>query len=354
MMRSISQAFPLILYGAAGATGRLVLDAVLARGIPVILAGRSEASLAPLAARLNLPMEAAAVEDWLALVTLAARGSIILNAAGPFAGTAAPLARACLAGGAAYVDVSGEVDTLVELAGLDADAKAAGLPLLCGAGFGVAVGECLALHVAGRLPRAASLRVGLDTRVGRRTPAAAQSAIAALGRGSYDIAGGLMRRRRFAAETWTVDHDGESFFFAGAPLAETWASARSTGVADVRGGIRTRAALVPVLKLAAAAARIAPLRRWLANRAASPNRGDGISSDAEASTAIVEAVAPDGSRSASALRIGIEAYAAAAEIAAMAIGALDEGRPIGFHTPGSAFGADFIMALGQTTRRNFA
>jgi short subunit dehydrogenase-like uncharacterized protein len=354
MMRPLSERYPLILYGAAGVTGRLVLAAAVKRGLSVILAGRRRSSLEPVASAWNLPLEVAGVEDRPALVALARKGSIVLNAAGPFAATAEPVASACLAAGAAYLDMSGEVDSLIRVSALDEAAHRARLPLLCGAGYGVAVAECLASHVAARAPGAVSLRIGMDTRASGRSPGAGRSFIHALSRGNYDMLDGAVRARRFADAPWTVELGGVSFFFAGAPLAEAWAAARSSGVRNVRAGVRMKAAVVPVLKLVAAAATIGPVGRWMADRAGSTRRSKAPVPAPATSTAIVEAFSADDARSASAIRIDLEGYAAAAEIAVLAALGLDSRKPAGFHTPASAFGADFIMELHGTIREDLS
>ena len=347
-MRALSKTYPLVLYGAGGATGRLIIEAALAKGVPVLLAGRSPASLSELADRHNLPIATAGIDDPSGLAALAARGSILLNAAGPFAATALPLAQAALAAGTGYLDVSGEVDSLIALQSLDPIARAASLPLIVGAGYGVAAGETLALHVARWVPGADTLRLGLDTQVGRRSPGAAQSTVAALRRGNYEIRGGLMRRTAFVDRPWTLDFGGEAFLFAGAPLAEAWASARSSGVGNVRAGIRTRRALLPMLRLAAGMAAIGPVGRMMARLAASSPSATSAAS--RPSTLFAEASAPEGRRAASVLRITTEGYAAAAEIAVMAALVLASAQPVGFHTPGSAFGADFLDGLTGARR----
>ncbi len=64
------------------------------------------------------------------------------------------MARACLAAGVHYCDINGEIDVLGALAGLNAEARAAGLMLLPGASFDVEPSDCLAAQAAARLPGA--------------------------------------------------------------------------------------------------------------------------------------------------------------------------------------------------------
>ena len=354
MIRPLSNEHPLIVYGASGATGRLIVEVARARGLPLALAGRSRTSLEALGA--GLPILTAGVDDPAGLAAMAARGSVVLNAAGPFEQTGVPLAQAALAGGAAYVDVGGEVEVLVAQQALDARARAAGLPLVCAAGYGVTAGEGLALHVAGRAPGARKLRLGLDTYVGHHSAGASRSTIAGLKRGSYEIAEGRIRRTVIADRPWTIDLDGESFLFAGAPLAEAWAAALSSGVAQVRVGIRTRRALIPVFRMAALAARIGAVERFMARRATSEPSGEGEGGVAAGrrSTLIAEAWGENGAQAASALVIRREGYAVSAEIAVSAAQATVASSLSGFHTPGSAFGADFILGVRGVDRRDLA
>jgi len=355
MTRPLSRDNPLILYGAGGVTGQLILQAALARNLPVLLAGRSLGSLSPLAETYGLEAQAAPLDatDPAALIGLLARGSVVLNAAGPFDATVMPVAQAAIAAGAAYVDVNGEVDSLVALSGLDGSAKAAGVPLVGAAGFGVAAGESLALHTARRLARPAGLRLGLDTRVGQRSRGADQSRVAALRRGGYEISGGAMRRTGFADRPWTVTLDGEAFLFVGAPLAEAWAAAHSTGVANVRAGIRARPAMIPVFRLAALAAGFEPIGRLMARRAASsPVSASETKEIGRPSTLIAEAWTAEGDKVISALTIATEGYAAAAEIAVAAAVATAGSRLSGFYTPAQAFGPDFILKIAGVERRD--
>ncbi len=357
MIRTISSERPLVLYGAGGVTGRLIIEAALADGVPLLLAGRRPEPLADLARRYGLPMATATTSDDAALAALAAKGAVLLNAAGPFAATARPLAEAAIRAGVPYVDVAGEVDVLTDQAALDAAARKAAVPLVCAAGYGAAAGEGLALHTAARLEQPQRLRLGLDTYIGQRSAGAAASTVGALRRGNYEIADGAMRRTSFADRPWRIELDGERFLFAGAPMPEAWAAARSTGVPNVRAGIRTKPALLPVLRLASAAAGVEPIGRFMARRAESGgqdrDRPASVESD-RYSTIVAEVWDAEGRRAASVLEVRREGYAFAAEIAVAAAKAVAGSSLTGFHTPGSAFGADFLMRLSGVSRRDLA
>ncbi|MEE7442161.1 saccharopine dehydrogenase family protein [Methylobacterium oryzae] len=151
----------ILIYGATGYTGQLLAAHAVGQGLRPILAGRDPEKLRPLAARLNLEMRAARLDDAAGLQSALAGVAAVIHAAGPFSRTARPMAEACLAAGAHYVDITGEIAVLEALAAKDAAAKAAGIVLLPAAGFDVVPSDCLAAHLAGRVPGATHLRISI-------------------------------------------------------------------------------------------------------------------------------------------------------------------------------------------------
>src|SRR5262245_52100979 len=98
-----------MIYGANGYTGELIAREAVSRGLRPALAGRTAAKVEQLAAGLGLQ---ARVFDR-ANATATARGvegmGLVLNCAGPFSATAAPMMTACLAKRAHYLDITGEI-----------------------------------------------------------------------------------------------------------------------------------------------------------------------------------------------------------------------------------------------------
>jgi short subunit dehydrogenase-like uncharacterized protein len=150
----------ILLYGATGYTGKLILDAARARGIPLILAGRRAEALQAQAG--GFETRVAALDDPAALASALTGIKAVLHAAGPFSATSLPMVDACLAAGVHYLDITGEIAVFEALAARSGEAKAAGSVLLPGVGFDVVPSDCLAAHVAGRLPGATRLRLAID------------------------------------------------------------------------------------------------------------------------------------------------------------------------------------------------
>jgi len=83
---------PIIVFGAAGHTGRFVVAELHRRGWPLVIAGRDAAKLeAVRAAYPAAELRLAAATDAAALDRALQGGSAVINCAGPFLDTAAPI-----------------------------------------------------------------------------------------------------------------------------------------------------------------------------------------------------------------------------------------------------------------------
>jgi NAD(P)-dependent dehydrogenase (short-subunit alcohol dehydrogenase family) len=99
------------VYGAYGHTGRFVVAELLSRGWTPILAGRSTDRLEALGAEYpELEARPAGVESPVKLDTALAGAAAVLNCAGPFATTAAPVIDAALRARIFYLDLAAEIE----------------------------------------------------------------------------------------------------------------------------------------------------------------------------------------------------------------------------------------------------
>ena len=152
----------LLVYGAYGFTGRLVLEHLARRGIRCILGGRDARRLERLSAEMRAPFRVFGLEDAAAADRGLREVDVALNAAGPFVNTAEPFLRACLRNRVHYLDVSGELGALAQAAAMGDAARREGVMLLPGVGFDVVPSDCLALHLAKRLPQATELTLSVS------------------------------------------------------------------------------------------------------------------------------------------------------------------------------------------------
>jgi short subunit dehydrogenase-like uncharacterized protein len=155
----------LLIYGASGFTGRLILQEALALGLRPVIGGRTRSKLEALARPDRLTYRTAALSDRVALSALLENIDVVMNAAGPFGTTAAPLADACIDQAVHYLDISGELAAFEQLAARDRKARDQGIMLLPGTGFDVVVSDAAAALAARRVPKARELLIaftGLD------------------------------------------------------------------------------------------------------------------------------------------------------------------------------------------------
>jgi short subunit dehydrogenase-like uncharacterized protein len=104
----------IVVYGASGFVGVLVAQYLAEHapdGLRIALAGRDEAKLAGVGARLGVdwPVLVADAADAPALERLAASARVVLTTVGPYAKYGRVLAHACAAAGTDYADLTGEV-----------------------------------------------------------------------------------------------------------------------------------------------------------------------------------------------------------------------------------------------------
>lgn len=153
----------IVLFGATGYTGSRTAEAMAARGLRPVLAGRDPGRLAPLAHRLGgLETATADVTDEASVAALVGRGDVLVTTVGPFAKLGAPAVAAAIDAGAIYLDSTGEppfVRAVHERYGPAAQRSGAALLTAFGNDYvpGVLAGA-LALRAAGE--RAARVDVG--------------------------------------------------------------------------------------------------------------------------------------------------------------------------------------------------
>jgi short subunit dehydrogenase-like uncharacterized protein len=152
----------IVVFGATGYTGRLVSERLVAQGARPVLAGRDEAALAALAARLGgLEYARADAMRQNSVFALVDAGDVLVSTVGPFAKWGTPAVRAAIAAGATYIDSTGEAEFIRRVyEELDRPARRSGAALLTAMGYDFVPGAlagALALEAA---PEAVRVDVG--------------------------------------------------------------------------------------------------------------------------------------------------------------------------------------------------
>ncbi|WP_409495407.1 NAD(P)H-binding protein [Amycolatopsis sp. cmx-11-12] len=105
--------FNVAVFGAYGHTGRFVVAELRERGFGVLAVGRDEAKLRGLPWP-DLMIRQASVYDPATLDRAFEGADAVINAAGPFADTAAPVIEAALRAGVPYLDVAAELEANID------------------------------------------------------------------------------------------------------------------------------------------------------------------------------------------------------------------------------------------------
>ncbi|GGS98544.1 saccharopine dehydrogenase [Streptomyces tanashiensis] len=140
-----------VVFGAYGHTGRFVVAELLERGYVPALSGRDADRLRELAAsHEGLDVRPASVDDPASLDRALAGAAAVVNCAGPFAVTGAPVIEAALRAGIPYVDVAAEIEANADTFARFADrARAAGTVVVPAMAFYGGLGDLLATTAMG-------------------------------------------------------------------------------------------------------------------------------------------------------------------------------------------------------------
>lgn len=171
-----------LIYGAYGYTGRLILEEALSQNLPVVIAGRDSEKLKWVNKDFNLPSRVFSIDNSEQIIENLMDVKVVIHSAGPFIYTAKPMVEACLASGTHYIDITGEIDVFEWIATCDSLAKDKGIMLLPGAGFDVVPTDCLALYLKEQLPDATHLILAFYSN-GKPSHGTMLTALESLGKG---------------------------------------------------------------------------------------------------------------------------------------------------------------------------
>jgi hypothetical protein len=149
------------VFGAYGHTGRFVVSELRQRGWTPILSGRDPDKLNALGdVHPGLDLRLARVDDSASLDRALAGSEAVINCAGPFARTSAPLIEAALRAQIPYLDVGAEIEANQDTFGRYADrAREAGIVIVPAMAFYGGLGDLLATATMGDWTFADEIRI---------------------------------------------------------------------------------------------------------------------------------------------------------------------------------------------------
>jgi short subunit dehydrogenase-like uncharacterized protein len=349
-----------LIYGATGYTGKLIARQAREQGLRPLLAGRDPTRLRLLAETLGCEYQAFPVHETHAALEARRDIVVVLNAAGPFSATAPALADACLRTGTHYLDVSGEIPAFAALAHRDAEARSRNVMLMPGVGFAVVPSDCLAAHVARRLPGASRLKIGLS-RFHFMSRGSAKTMLILVNNGGNS---GWMRRagRLLPLPLGQLSHDFDYGNGAQSSIAIGWADVFTafftTGIPNIEVYVEANPLERLALTLGGCCVWMltAPLPQSLL-KAQADLLPEGPS-DAERSTRkqviVAEATDASGKRACARLHTPDTYTCTALTAVAVVKKILDGEAQAGFQTPGRVYGPDFVLSCDHIVREDVA
>jgi short subunit dehydrogenase-like uncharacterized protein len=221
-----------MIYGANGYTGELIAREAKRRGLTPVLAGRSKASIEPLAGELGLESRCFGLDDSAAL----ARGldgiDLVLHCAGPFSATSRPMIEACLAAQTHYLDITGEISVFEYAQAQHERARKAGTVVCPGVGFDVIPTDCVAAALKEALPDATHLSLGFDSRSGF-SPGTAKTSIEGLAQGGKVRRDGKIVAVPLAYSVRKIDFGGGEKLSMTIPWGDVSTAWYTTGIPNI-------------------------------------------------------------------------------------------------------------------------
>jgi short subunit dehydrogenase-like uncharacterized protein len=278
----------------------------------------------------------------------------VLHIAGPFSRTARPMLEACLQSRTHYLDVTGEIDVFEAIARRDAEACAAGVLLLPGVGFDVVPSDCLAAHVASKIEEPTTLRIAIAGLGGGLSRGSAKTAVESFGDGLRIRRDGILRQQPAGSLEARFDFGAGPVRGVAMPWGDIETAFHSTGIPNIEvyfilSGVISR--LLKASRFVSPLLRMPRVQEFLEARIdAMPEGPDAELREASRAVLIAEVEGPGGQIARARLETPSGytlTYQAAVEIALRV--ARGEAAT-GYHTPATAFGADFVLELPDCQR----
>jgi hypothetical protein len=327
------------VFGAYGHTGRFVVAELRKRGFVPVLSGRDAGKLQALAASFpGLEARPASVDDPFALDRALAGAAAVVNCAGPFATTAAPVIEAALRAGIPYVDVAAEIEANADTFAHFSDrARAAGAVIVPAMAFFGALGDLLATAAMGEWAAADEAHVAYGLSSWQPT-------------GGTRDAGAVSRQRRGGARV--VYRNGRLDYRQDEATTLKWTFPDPLGTREVIGEF-TMADVVTVPSHLS----VPEVRTYMTVEAArdlsAPDTPAPTAVDEDgrsAQTFLVDVVVRSGGTERRAVARGQDIYAVTAPLAVEAVDRILTGRTrtVGVASAGEIFDApDFLRALSS-------
>lgn len=338
----------ILIYGASGYTGRLIVEECIRKGIQPLIAGRNREQVQALAESNGLEYRVFSLSDTNALHEFLSLGKVVIHCAGPFVHTAKAMVEACLHTGTHYMDITGEYQVFDLVQSYDGQAKERGIMLLPGAGFDVVPSDCLAAHLHEQLPDATELVLAFVTKGGGLSRGTTKTMIENLGQPQMIRKNGVYLGVPMGSMTRLVDYGGFEQVSMGISWGDISTAYFSTGIPNIRvlaGAHPAQIRQVQRLQKIGFLFRWKPVKRWLQRNVDKKPAGPNEEKRQKSSTYLWGQVSNGRISKEARLKVP-NGYTLTAESAVHIATRIVHGDcKAGYQTPSSAYGAGLILQM---------
>lgn len=343
-----------LLYGANGYTGRLIASMASQFNLIPVLAGRNSTALKEMASALSLEFVVVDLDDATALESTLKNFPLVLHAAGPFKFTAQKMAKACLATGVHYLDITGEIAVFELLKKMDGIAKEKGIMIMPGVGFDVVPTDCMAKFLHEKMPNATHLKLAFATIGGKLSHGTATTMAEGMGEGGAIRENGKITRKPLGHKGFWVDFGVKKMFVMTIPWGDISTAFTTTGIPNIETYTGASPKTFSMLKWQNWfnwMLQLSFVRNYYKRKIKKMPAGPDDAMRAKAKSLVWGEVTNDQNEKMSATIQGPEGYTLTA-ISSLIITqkVLSGNYKTGYQTPAACYGADLVLEIDGVTR----
>lgn len=346
-----------MIYGANGYTGRIITEMAVRRGYKPLLCGRNRDEISALAAQFNLPCEIVDIDNKTALDDAVLSVDAVLHCAGPFSKTARQMVDSCIRNKTHYLDITGEIAVFEMIAQMDTLIKQSGITAMPGVGFDVVPTDCLAVYLKKKLPTATQLVLAVSGLGGGVSHGTASTILENVGRGGAIRQNGNILSVPDLFKVREIVFDRKPLPAVSVPMGDISTAYYSTGIPNIETYLAASAGMLRMLELSKSMGWLVKrqffkkfMQKYVIDRFV---KGPDGKQRAAGKIYVWGKVQDDNGNSVIARLITPEGYTLTALTALASVEKVLKGSGLlGFQTPATAFGHNFIMEIPGVLRQD--
>ncbi len=338
-----------LIYGANGYTGRLIVDYCLANNLRPSIAGRNKNEITQMAEHTGLDAFVVSLDDSKVLDKVLKPFKAVIHCAGPFVHTYRPMIESCLRTRTNYLDITGEIPVFESIFRLHDEIVEQKIVALPGAGFDVVPTDCLAGLISGRMPDATHLNlyIQMDSTISKGT---ALTMVEHMGNGSAIRKNGIITKIPMGSDTTSKTISDKKRSFVAYPWGDVSTAYHSTGIENIKVYMSAPPSTIKTMQIS----RYFPfilksslLKSFLQKRISRKVIGPTAAKRKSGSFLIMAEAINSKKETLTYYSTGPEGYSFTAEAAIKATIRILEDNSInpGFNTPYKAFGWEFLKSV---------